>query len=103
MQPQELAAAVSEMDQIEARGPGLVVPPSGVLDLAAIVPDPVHLLSLSLEMPTGGRILDPVPVRKHHRERVTGAFEINNPDAEFSCEFTRFNFRLLSGAGLCME
>lgn len=95
VQAEELAAAVSEIDQIEARGPALVVPPSGVVNLAAIVPDPIHFPSLSAKMPTGGRILDPVPVRKHHGDRVIGTLEINNPDAEFSSEFARFTFRLL--------
>jgi hypothetical protein len=58
--------------------------------------DPVHLPSLSPKMPTGGRILDPVPVRKHHGERVTGTLEIDNPDAEFLGALTRFISRQLS-------
>jgi len=93
VQAEELAAAAGESDQIEARGPAPVVPASGVVDLAAIVPDPVHLPSLPLKMPTGGRILDPVPVRKHHGDRVVAMCEINNPDAEFSCESTRLTSR----------
>src|SRR5579863_3152570 len=96
VQAEELAAAAGEIDQIEARGPALVVPASGVVDLAAIVPDPVHPLSLSLKMPTGSRILDPIPVREHHGERVIETLEVNNPDAEFSGVFTRFTFRPLS-------
>ena len=84
VQAEELAAAGGELDQIEARGPALVMPPSGVVDVAAIVPDPVHRPSLSLKMLTGGRILDPASVGQHHEDRVVGAWEINNPDAEFS-------------------
>src|SRR6185437_3560505 len=87
VQAEELAAAAGEIDQIEARGPALVVPASGVVDLPAIVPDPVHRPSLSLKMPAARRVLDPVPVRKHHGDRVMGTLEINNSDAEFSCEF----------------
>ena len=68
-QAEELAAAAAEMDQIKARGPALVVPSSGVVDLPAIVPDPVHRPSLPLKMPTGARILDPVPVSEHHRRQ----------------------------------
>jgi hypothetical protein len=86
MQAEELAAAERELDQIEARGPVLVVSPSGVLGLAAIVPDLVHRPSLSPKMPPG-RILDPVPVRKHHGDRVVGMREVDNQDAEFSSEF----------------
>ena len=87
VQTEQLAAAASEIDQIKARGPASVVPPSSALDLTAIVPDPVHLPSLSAKVLTGGRILDPVPVREHHSDRVVGTIEINNPDAEFSCVF----------------
>jgi len=87
VQAQELAASTGEPDQIEARGPALVVPPSGVVDVPAIVPDPVHLPSLSAKVPAGGGILDPVPVREHHRDRVVVATMFNNPDAEFSCVF----------------
>src|SRR6185437_13710360 len=87
MQAQELAAATGELDEIEARGPALVVPPSGVVDVPAIVPDPVHGPGLSLKAPTGGGILDPVPVREHHRDRIVVATMFNNSDAEFSCAF----------------
>jgi hypothetical protein len=63
---QELTATGGELDQIEARGPVLVVPASGFLDLPAVVPDAVHRPSLSQQMPTGGRILDPVSIGHHH-------------------------------------
>src|SRR5487761_441602 len=93
VQAEEFAGAAGELDQVKARRPALVVPPSGVLDLPAIVPDPIHVPSLSPKMPTGGGILDPVPVREHHGDKVLGPFEINNPDAEFSCAFTRLTSR----------
>jgi hypothetical protein len=70
MQAEELAAAGSELDQIESRGPTLVVAASGLVNLPAIVPDPVHLPSLLLKVPTGGRILDPVPVVQHHGNMI---------------------------------
>src|SRR6185437_3439275 len=87
------AAAAGELDQIEARGPALVVSPSGVVDVPAIVPDPVHGPGLPLKMPTGGGILDPVPVREHHRDRIVVAIIFNNPDAEFSCAFVGSIYR----------
>ena len=87
VQAQELAAAAGEIDQIEARGPALVVSPSGVVDVPAIVPHPAHGPGLLLKVPTGGGILDPVPVREHHRDRIVVAIIFNNPDAEFSCVF----------------
>jgi hypothetical protein len=98
VQAKELAAAAGKVDQIKARGPKLVVPSSGVLDLTAIVPDSVHLLSLSPKMRAGARILDPIPIRKQHLDKVAGTCKINNPDAKFSRELVRFYSRSLSGA-----
>ena len=66
VQAQEIAAPGGELDQIEAGRPALIVPASGFLDPAAVVPDPAHRTSLLLKMPAGGRILDPVPVGQHH-------------------------------------
>jgi len=72
VQAEEFGAAAGELDQIEARGRTLIMAASGALDLAAVVPDPINCRSLSREKPTGGRILDPVPVRKHHWDRIVG-------------------------------
>jgi hypothetical protein len=82
VEAQELAAAEGELDQIETRGPTLVVPASGFLDLAAVVPDLVHRPSLLLEVPAGGRILDPVLVCQHHGNRVIDRCYKSNVDAK---------------------
>jgi hypothetical protein len=70
VQAQELTATRGEVDQIEAGRPVLVVAARGFLDLRAVVPDPVHRPGLPRKMPTGGRILDPVPVCQHHGDRI---------------------------------
>ena len=82
VQAEELTAAESELDQIEARGPALIVPAGGLLNLPAIVPDPVHRTSLSLKVPTGCRILDPVPVCQHHGNMVVNTRCESKTDAK---------------------
>ena len=82
MQAEELAAAESELDQIEARWPAFVVPPGGLLNLPAVVPHPVHRPSLLLKVPTGGRILDPVPICQHHGNMVIDTRCENKTDAK---------------------
>ncbi|MGB6488236.1 MAG: hypothetical protein WBE91_15275 [Steroidobacteraceae bacterium] len=82
MKTQELAAAEGELDQVEARGPVPVVPASGFLGLPAIVPNPVHLPRLPLELPTGGRILDPVAIGQYHLNIVVDGCCENKTDAK---------------------
>ena len=82
VQAEELAAAGSELDQIEARRPTLIVPAGALLNLPEIVPHPVHCPSLLLKMPTGGRILDPVPVGQHHGNMVVDTQCENKTDAK---------------------
>jgi hypothetical protein len=82
VQAEELTAAGSQLDQIEARGPTLVVAAGGLLNLPAIVPHPVHRPSLLLKVPTGGRILDPVPVGQHHGNMIVDTRCENKTDAK---------------------
>ena len=70
VQSEELAATAGECDQIEARGPGPVVPASRFVDFAAVVPDPVHGPRLSQQTSAGGRILDAVSKGQHHGNMV---------------------------------
>jgi hypothetical protein len=82
MQAKKLATAAGELDQIEARGPAFVVSTSGFLDLATVVPHVVYRPGLPLEIPTGGRILDPVAVGQHHVNIVVDRCCENKTDAK---------------------
>ena len=89
VQAQELAATRGQPDQIETRGPLLVVPASSLLDFAAIVPDAIHRPSLSQKMPTGGRILDPVSIGQHHTAIVLdGCYKLKTDAKHFVGIFT---------------
>jgi hypothetical protein len=82
VQTEELTAAESKLDQIESGRPALIVPARGFLYLAAVVPHPVHRPSLSLKVPTGSRILDPIPVGQHHGYMVIDTRYENKTDAK---------------------
>ena len=82
VQAKKLAAAAGELDQIEARGPAFVVSASGFLGFATEVPHAVYRPGLPLEVPTGGRILDPVAVGQHHVNIVVDRCCENKPDAK---------------------
>ena len=55
---------------------------SVLLDLATVVPNVVYRPRLPLEIPTGGRILDPVAVAQHHVNIVVDRCCTNKTDAK---------------------
>ncbi|HUA24622.1 MAG TPA: hypothetical protein VMA54_10930 [Steroidobacteraceae bacterium] len=82
VQAKKLAAAGSEPNQIEAGGPGLIVPARGFLDPTAVIPNQVHGASLALKMPTATRFLDPVSVSENHANMVVDRFHESKTDAK---------------------
>lgn len=92
VQTKKFAATRGEPDQIETGGPVLVVAPSGLLNLSAVVPDSVHCLGLADKIPPRGRILDSVAVSQHHANMLVERCSENKTDAKQSAEIFTLDF-----------
>ena len=68
--------------RMEGRGPALVVAASGFLGLRPETSRPGSPPSMLLQMPSGARILDPVPVGQHHVNMVVERCRKNKTDAK---------------------